>query len=105
MRQLVCCLGALLVLSACSTDQGFPSQKVSRDDYGSAWPLTVNGGVLACEPGDVATFTVNGHSYELDPRATPESVSSGFERIWAKDQASVRLDLSPLVGDALALCD
>ena len=105
------CLGLLaaLLLASCSSDKGFATLEVSRDDYGAKWPLTVDRGVLACEPGEVATFTTpQGRSYGLEGMASEGDATAGFRRIWAADRegsSQSRSDLSPLVDDALALCD
>lgn len=100
------CLSLLLLLPACSPDQGFATREVSRDDYGAQWPLTVEEGVLACEPGDVATVTVSGRSYALKALSGGDDVPADFRRIWAHvPQSGSRSDLSPLVEDAEALCD
>jgi hypothetical protein len=99
------CLGLLLLLPACSSHKGFESSEVSRSDYGTVWPLTVDGGVIACEPRNVATFTVNGRSYGLERLSTGADVPAGFRRIWAHDPVTgARKDLSPLLDDSLALC-
>ena len=107
VRRLIPFLGALLLVVACSPDKGFATRKVSREDYGVQWPLTVDGGVLACEPGDVATITVDGRTWPLDG-VTEAGAYEGFLRIWerrAGEGADSRKDLSPLTEDAYALCD
>jgi hypothetical protein len=35
------------------------SKRVTRAEYGSAWPLTVNEGTLGCQPYDQVTFTTD----------------------------------------------
>ena len=109
MRWMLFCVGVLLLLPACSPDKGFgPSKEVSVDDYGAEWPLTVTSAVLGCEPGDIAMLTVDGHSYPLDTGMDANEVHPDLERIWAKDPqvgSTERRDLSPLVTDAMELCD
>lgn len=106
MRRTLPCLGLVLLLAACSSDKGFSTREVSHDDYGQKWPLTVKQGVLACEPGDVATLTVSGRSYDLDSVSTGQNVPLGLRRIWAHDpDGGSRITLEPLATDARALCD
>lgn len=89
-------LMAASCLLGCSADKGFETRDIERADVGSAWPFAAGSGVLACEPGDVPTFTADGHSVGLaDPDLTREP--------WAADatpEAAVRMRDA-----ALALCD
>ncbi|QYJ03866.1 YebY family protein [Nocardioides panacisoli] len=99
-------LGLTLVLPGCSPDKEFATRDVDREDYCKAWPLTVDDAVLACEPGDVTTVTVDGNSYRLDELPTVHDASSGLLRIWAvRPSGGPRMDLSPLAQGAKALCD
>ncbi|MEZ5094504.1 hypothetical protein [Nocardioides sp.] len=97
-------LGLALVLPGCSSDNGLATREVTRDGYGSTWPLTVDRAVLACEPGEVPTVTVKGRSFGL--RETSTDLPRGLLRIWADDPATGQpMDPAPLLDDALALCD
>lgn len=102
-RVFVCCVVALLV-AACSPDKGFPSTEVGAEDYGEAWPLTVDTAVLTCGPGGVVTVTVKGRSYGIEEVRRPADAERGLRRIWAGD-AEGRRSLQPLVEDARKLCD
>ena len=59
-------LVVLAGLVACTPDKGFKTRDISRADYEERWPLSVDAAVLACEPGGVATVTVDGTTYGLD---------------------------------------
>jgi hypothetical protein len=100
-------IGATLVaVMACSPDKGFKTRTVTADDYGDAWPLTVERAVIACEPGDVPTVTVDGRTFRLDDE-TPETAEPQLCRIWADSSAEKngKKDMTVLREDALALCD
>jgi uncharacterized protein DUF2511 len=108
VRGLLCWVGVLLLIPACSPDKGVETKDVSEGDYGSRWPLTIDTAVLACEPGEVPTITVGGHTFRIDTINEPADAHPKFRRIWAdssqQDDGS-RRDLAPLVDDAKALCD
>lgn len=99
-----------LLLCACSPDKGFGATKeVTAEDYGSAWPLTVDTAKLnkVCEGGRAVSVIVEGQQFVIDDLDSPDDASSAFLRFWAEDpsQASGHKDLSPLVDDGQALCE
>ena len=94
------------LLSACSPDKGFgESQDVSRDDYGSAWPLTADRAVLTCAPEGDLFITIEGYTVDLEVSSEADA-DRALLRSWAEqaDGAGERMDLSPLVEDARDLC-
>jgi hypothetical protein len=109
MRWTSGCLSLILLLSACSFDKGFgPTEHVSADDYGDAWPLTAESAVLGCEPGEYIVLTIEGHSHRIDTITDPDDAHPGLKRFWAEDpdaEIGARLSLAPLVDDGTALCD
>jgi hypothetical protein len=102
---------ALLVISsslllACSPDKGFgESQDVSRDDHGSAWPLTVDKAVLTCSPEGDLFITIEGYTVDLEASSEADA-DRALLRSWEEqaDGTGERMDLSPLVEDARDLC-
>lgn len=96
----------LPLLLACSPDKGFgESERVQRDDYGSAWPLTVGETVLTCTPEGDLHVTIAGDTVRLDVSG-PADAERALRRAWATQPGdpSQRMDLSPLVESARALC-
>lgn len=92
----------------------FDTQRVSRSDLGSAWPLTVDSGVLVCSREGrriIASFLVDGTSNEYALNASAER--QGFppiDPIWADDPryassgAGIKIAITPLRSRALELC-
>lgn len=97
---------ALPLLMACSPDKGFgESERVQRDDYASAWPLTVDEAVLTCTPEGDLQVTIEGYTVGLEV-SDPADADRALLRSWATqpDDPGQRMDLSPLVEDARDLC-
>lgn len=99
-------LGLLPALAACTPDESFKTHEIRRGDYGERWPLTVDAAVLACEPGGVATVTVDGTTYGLEA-ADEQKSRPGFrlERILANDSDRGKKDPTVLLRDARGLCE
>jgi hypothetical protein len=78
---------------------------VSRADYGTDWPLTVESGVLACD-SDAATIEVGGTTYALNGTARTFRAGVDIDPIWAAnpDVDGLKIDIGPLIDDALKLC-
>jgi hypothetical protein len=86
---------------------GSSSQKhISRADYGSDWPLTVDSGTLDCwGPGAVTFTTEDGTTYALNGTALGWADENGWSRdkqgeIWNPNKG----DIGALIDDGLALC-
>lgn len=68
-------------------------QAVARADLGSDWPLTVNGGVLVCEPvGQAQAITIEhaGKRYAINGIASGHAQRRGWvavQPIWADNLA------------------
>ncbi len=79
--------------------------RISRDDYGDAWPFTVEEGVLACV--DLKhTFTADGTTYALNGMA----IQAGYpeiDEIWLDDPAipGAKVSISPFNSLASELCE
>ena len=82
--------------SACSSDRGFETADVSRSEFGDRWPFAADQGTLACEPGRVPTFTVDGTTVGLDGT----NLSSAA---WA--DTATEATASAMRDEALKLCD
>lgn len=108
---LLLLLLAAALLSCSPSDDEPGGQKVSRNDYGKNWPLTVESGTLDCEGSDgigEATITVDGTTYALNGLAKQNPDNADVRPIWADDpelgQGSKK-DIGVLIDDALELCD
>ena len=116
MRVVVASLVALaaLNLSACGASPSgtAPNERiVSREDYGSAWPLTVESGTLRCEGAGAVTFTSDddGTTYWINGLAGGSAEDRGWEEvraIWADDPTTpgLKIYIGSLIDDGLALC-
>lgn len=82
------------------------AQHVTQRQFGLAWPLTVNSGVLRCERAGEVTFTAGGVTYALNPAAERRKVYAPAREIWVErdNQYIQGRDLRPLVRVGLALC-
>ncbi|GMV44503.1 MAG: hypothetical protein AMXMBFR64_62190 [Myxococcales bacterium] len=93
---------------------------VQRADFGETWPFTVESSTLRCEPPSVVTFRSNAATYALNGVAGNAASRRGWKRvdaIWAVDEALKkalfaedggfvpRIDMSPMIDAALALCE
>lgn len=79
--------------------------RVSRDEFGDAWPFKVDEGVIACE-GLEYTFTADGRTYALNGIA----IQAGYpeiDEIWLDDPdiPGAKISLSPFNRLASELCD
>ena len=81
---------------------------VSRADYGDAWPLTVESGVVRCDLGHAVVFHApDGTDYALNgiAMAEPEKYKD-LHPIWADDPGGIapKLSIGPLIELGLNLC-
>jgi hypothetical protein len=78
--------------------------KVTREELGSAWPLTISEGTLRCELGKEITLHYHGTGYSLT-RHDDHGAYSDIARIRADNPAGGKMDLSPLIERGQRLCD
>ncbi len=98
-------------------DGGRAVQTVSADEYGEAWPLTVQSGELRCvlpdpaRPGIQAlVIVVEGRAYQLNGTASSWAGKMGWfdlGSIWRDNRAiaGTKIPISPLIQRAQSLCD
>lgn len=86
---------------------------VSRDQFGEDWPLTVEGGVLSCQPGTTgsnsAVFIIAGETYSVNGTAQARAEdyeARPLEEIWADNPAiaGAKRNIGPLIDLGLTLC-
>jgi hypothetical protein len=79
--------------------------EVSRSEFGSGWPLTVEAGTLACEDAGAVTFTSDGTTYAVNGPAQAMDRWPDIDAIWADAPGGFKKNIGPLVDRGLALCD
>ena len=103
LRVIALLIGSALV--GCGSTHG---RKVSEQDLGARWPLTVSAGHVDCESGALL-FRYEGTSYALNMIALGKG-HQGIEPIWKNAAGSPRnhnplkLDLTPLIDLARQQC-
>jgi hypothetical protein len=99
---------AFIVLTACgggSDDEGDVSRSQFQAD-GKEWPLTVDSGTVACEPGSRLTFTSDDTTYAINGLAKGDGEWAEIDPIWAYDGSGLglKVDISDLIEAGQALC-
>ncbi|MEA1606137.1 DUF2511 domain-containing protein [Pseudomonas spirodelae] len=86
-------------------------QLISADDYGDAWPFTVDEMHLSCFPGDalVVADAETGVMYPLNGTAKAKASALGLEpidKVWRADPdiAGAKVSLGPVIEQGLPLC-
>jgi hypothetical protein len=115
-RLVVIVLGSSLSLAACGgsgsgSGTAANERAVSRSDYGSRWPLTVDSGTLRCDQPGSVTFSSGGTTYWVNGTAGGVATDNGWQdiqSIWADDPSAgmdgIKIGIGPLIDDGLALC-
>jgi hypothetical protein len=80
------------------------SKNVTRTDYGSYWPLTVDTATIGCKGADPYA-EVGGVKYALNGTAEADGYPA-LDPVWAADPTTpgLKLDVSALRINALKLC-
>jgi hypothetical protein len=86
-------------------------QLISADDYGAAWPFTVEEMHLSCFPGNavVVMDSETGVMYPLNGIAQAKAsalVLEPLDKLWRADPeiAGAKISLGPLIEQGLTLC-
>ena len=82
-------------------------QEVSRADYGSSWPLTVESATLFCAE-DAVWVLIDGDRYALNGWArTYKDLPALPRSLWRDNPAipGLKIDIGVLIDAGLALCD
>lgn len=87
-------------------DVGTGPIRVSREDFGDDWPLTVDEGVLACVPAFAVVFTAGGETYAVNGQAATQGYAD-IDPIWADDPDGLapKKNIGPLIDRGLELCE
>ncbi|MDW0360800.1 DUF2511 domain-containing protein [Halomonas venusta] len=80
--------------------------EISREEYGEAWPFTVDSGRLECWRGPSAVFITSGKVYQLNGMAR-QMGHAPLEPIWRDnpDIPGTKVNIGPMIERALRLCD
>jgi hypothetical protein len=96
--------------SSSSQPQIAPNEiRIARQDFGNAWPFTVEEGVLSCKGkggvGEVV-LTANGTTYALNGVAKGTKKYRPIDDIWAENPslAGTKKDIGPIIERGLKLC-
>lgn len=86
-------------------------QLISADDYGDAWPFTVEEMHLSCFPGNalVVSDAETGVMYPLNGVANAKAAALALEpieKVWRADPdiAGAKVSLGPVIEQGLPLC-
>jgi hypothetical protein len=97
---------ASLLLGACELDASSGNSiEVSRADFGTDWPLTVEGGVLACEGAGSVTFAAGGTTYAVNGMAETQDAGADIDPIWKDVGGGLKKNIGPLIDRGLELCE
>jgi hypothetical protein len=99
-------VAVVLVLGACSG--AAKGEKVTAEEFGSDWPLTVDEGHLNCEGAGAVTFTdPGGTTYAVNGTAQGATDYPEIDAIWAdsNDNFAPKKNIGPLIDRGLDLCE
>ena len=95
-RPVIVCVWALVFSSACGGGTarredprpeqpavGAHERSVASTDFGSAWPLTVDQGILACVDGSSVIFKASGITYAVNGRARGRLAEQSWREVEA----------------------
>ena len=87
-----------------------PSEvKITKQEFGAKWPLTVDEGILACKGrggvGEVI-FMANGKTYAVNGTAKSAKKYIPIDEIWADNPSvsGLKKDIGPIIERGLKLC-
>jgi hypothetical protein len=102
---------ALALVSACGgvvddADDGASNEvEITRAEFGTTWPFTVESGILSCEEGGAVVFTAEGVSYGLNASATALGYES-INPIWADAPGPTgKVSITPVMSRGIRLCE
>ena len=80
------------------------SGDVKKEDFGDAWPFTVDAGRVQCVDGMYAVFEAGGQTYALNGAA--KSKYAGLDSIWRDNPelAGTKVNIGPMIELALSRC-
>lgn len=102
-----------ILLTGCGNEQSVESSSthekaITKAEYGTKWPFTVESGTLKCVDGSVI-FTANGKTYGVNGASKSHGYAD-IEEIWAVDSSlsdgnsKIRMDIGIVLADGVNLC-
>ena len=85
-------------------------QEVKREDFGDAWPFTVNQGAVVCRGSGSVLFVTDRKIYAINGLAKSDGVYEDVREIW-RDNASTKkygppkVSIDPIITIGLSLCN
>lgn len=85
-------------------------QEVTREEFGEAWPFTVDSGVVACRSVSSVIFITDRKIYAVNGLAMSDGIYEDIKEIWRVDPeagkyGAPRVNLSPILSIGLDLCN
>ncbi len=87
------------------------SKKISKEDYGKDWPVSVDEGTVKCIDGTYVVFEAQGKVYAVNDTAKDETIMSdhdwsNIEDIRLDDPADpdTKVNITPILSTGLILC-
>lgn len=80
---------------------------VRKEDYGDAWPFTVESGVVRCvAPRNEVVFSSGGKAYAVNGTAKANDLYADIGSIWKDDPmiAGAKVSIGPILELGLSLC-
>lgn len=87
------------------------SKDIHRDQFGDAWPFTIEAGKVRCtQVSSVIFVTPERKGYALNGSAKADGIYRDVREIWrdnpnAGKYGAQKMDLSPIITLGLSLCD
>ena len=105
-RSIARCALAIAVVTGCTgptVSTATPPGYVTRTQFGAAWPLTVDSGVLRCEGGAIVFRAPDGHDYGVNGLA---ATYDDIGPIWAAEPKGItrKMNIGPLIEAGQKLC-
>jgi hypothetical protein len=116
-------IAPLLLLAAFDSDRSYPTSPrgraanqalstnqvlITREEYGKAWPFTVDEGILIGDSSrglPAVSFAVGSTTYGINGVASSDPSNAEVEAIWAKnpDISGARINIGPIIDRGLSL--
>lgn len=78
-----------------------------KEDYGDAWPFTVDQGIVRCvAPRNEIVFSSGGKAYAVNGTAKANDLYADIGQIWKDDPtiAGAKISIGPILDLGLSLC-
>lgn len=89
---------------------GSGQQEVKREDFGDAWPFTVENGVVTCRGTGSVLFVTDRQIYAVNGLAISDGKYQNIKEIWRDNPnrgsyGPVKVSIAPIIDLGLSLCD